>query len=794
MPNDKSLMPNAKCSIALVLFCLLAPRLCADEAARFNRDIRPLLSQNCVRCHGPDEGNREADLRLDQEEGIRHVFEPGNLKESEAWRRMNSDDPDERMPPPDSGLKLEAVEIATIGRWVTEGASWEGHWAFIAPQRPTIPKVDGRDKLHPIDAFILARLQKERVTPVDRADRHTLLRRLSLDIIGLPPQPAELDAFLADDSPSAVEQVVDRLLAAPQYGERLAVYWLDLVRYADSVGYHKDSHRECWLYRDYVVQALNDNLPFDRFIVEQLAGDLLEGSKFEKYRWQVASGFNRMNQTTSEGGAQPGEYLAKYSADRVRNTAAIFLGTTLGCSECHDHKYDPFTQKDFYNFAAFFGDMQEPGVGYPAQTPMPSHSLLEQWKVLDAELAELKKSPDDAAEQIKLLEERIVKLSDAKTWDKTLITVSGKPREIRLLPRGNWLDHSGPVMRPAIPEFLGSLDVVSLTANSPAANSPAANSPEARRATRLDLAQWIASPKNPLTARVMVNRLWQLYFGEGISRTLDDLGAQGEWPSHPDLLDWLAVEFMDSGWDVKHMVKLIVTSEAYQRSSVCPVDLQRLDPENRLLARQSRFRLTAEFVRDNALSISGLLSPKMGGRSVKPYQPANYWYRLYKDPEYATDSGEDQYRRGLYTYWRRSFWHASLRAFDAPAREECVAKRPRSNTPQQSLVLLNDPTYVEAARALAARMIHTGGDDVESRTKLAFRLAVARSPDQDELQVLTQLYQSQLKRYSDDVEAATQLIGVGDLPVPDDIAPAELAAWTTVARAILNLHETITRN
>ncbi len=764
-------------SIALLLSCLLVVRTRADEAVRFNRDIRPLLAQNCFRCHGPDEGNREADLRLDQEGGIRQAFKPGNLKPSEAWRRINSNDPDERMPPPGSELKLDPSQIAAIERWINQGATWQGHWAFITPQKPSIPKVGGHSNLHPIDAFVLARLKKEGVTPVNRADRATLLRRLSLDIIGLPPKPAEVDAFVNDASPGALEKAVDRLLASPHYGERLAVYWLDLVRYADSVGYHKDSHRECWLYRDYVVQALNDNLPFDRFVVEQLAGDLLDGSKFEKYRWKVASGFNRMNQTTSEGGAQPGEYLAKYSADRVRNTAAIFLGTTLGCSECHDHKYDPFTQKDFYNFAAFFGDLQEQGVGYPAQTPMPSPSQLDQWTELEAELAALKKLPgSDAAEQIKSLEERIKKLSDAKTWNKTLITVSGKPREIRLLPRGNWLDRSGPVMQPTIPVFLGSLDFGD------------------RRATRLDLANWIASPENPLTARVLVNRIWQLFFGEGISRTLDDLGSQGEWPSHPDLLDWLAVEFMDSGWNVKHMVKLIVTSEAYQRSSTCPDDLRRRDPENRLLARQSRFRLSAEFVRDNALSISGLLSPKMGGRSVKPYQPANYWYKLYKDAKYTTDSGEDQYRRGLYTYWRRSFWHASLRAFDAPAREECVAQRPRSNTPQQSLVLLNDPTYVEAARAFAAMMIHEGGKSVEAHIAFAFRRAVSRLPNKDETQVLTQLYQQQKKRYTSDVEAAKQLIGAGDLPTPVDIAPAELAAWTSVARAILNLHETITRD
>ncbi|MCH7726369.1 MAG: PSD1 domain-containing protein [Planctomycetes bacterium] len=765
------------CQITLLLNCFVAffaGRAGADDALRFNRDVRPILSRNCFRCHGPDAGQREADLRLDRQDGIRHAFQPGKLKDSEAWLRINSDDPDERMPPPHSKLKLTPDQIAAVGRWIEQGATWQGHWAFIPPTRPPVPMIDGKKKLQPIDAFILARLQKEGLAPVSAADRATLLRRLSLDIIGLPPKPDQVEALVNDPSARAVENAVDRLLASPHFGERLAVYWLDLVRYADSVGYHKDSHRECWLYRDYVVQAFNNNTPFDRFIVEQLAGDLLKGSKFQQHRWKVASGLNRMNQTSSEGGAQPKEYLAKYSADRVRNTASIFLGATMGCSECHDHKYDPFTAKDFYNFAAFFADLQERGVGFPTQVPMPSQSQLDQWQKLELQLAKAKAAND--AERIKSLEQQIKKLSDAKSWSKTLVTISGKPRVIRLLPRGNWLDESGPVAKPGIPEFLGTLDVGE------------------RPATRLDLANWIASRNNPLTARVFVNRLWKLFFGEGICRTLDDLGSQGEWPSHPELLDWLAVEFMASDWNVKHMVKLIVMSEAYQRSSVASVDLLRRDPENRLLARQSRFRLAAEFVRDNALAISGLLSPKMGGRSVKPYQPENYWYRLYKDGKYVTDRGEDQYRRGLYTYWRRSFWHASLRAFDAPAREECVAQRPRSNTPQQSLVLLNDPTYVEAARALAARMIHDGGKSVDARIAFAFRRAVARPPDKNEIAVLAQLYQQQAVRYQDDVEAAKKLIGVGDSVPPDDIAPAELAAWTAVARAILNLHETITRN
>ncbi len=624
---------------------------------RFNHDVRPILSQNCFRCHGPDSGQRKADLRLDQEAGVRRVFKAGDLKHSEAWERIHSADADLLMPPPDSRLKLKPAEIATIDRWIEQGAGWESHWSFTPPTKPAPPRVKSAvGAVSPIDAFLLARLEQEKLSPVGRADPFTLVRRLSLDVTGLPPRPEVVDRLAADNSPAAYEALVDELLASPRFGERLAVYWLDLVRYADSVGYHKDSHRDCWQYRDYVIAAFNDNKPFDQFAVEQLAGDLLHGSKADEYAWKVASGFNRMNQTTSEGGAQAKEYLAKYAADRVRNTAAIFLGVTMGCCECHDHKYDPFATKDFYSFAAFFGDVQERGVGFPAATPMPNVAQRAQWRKLDTELAAKRSQLEQGAAgansqaqaeklrgEIASLEAEIAKLADTKKWDKTLITVSGKPRVTRVLPRGNWLDDSGPVVEPAVPAFLGSLQLGD------------------RQANRLDLARWIVSRDNPLTARVFVNRLWKLFFGEGISRTLDDLGSQGEWPTHPELLDWLAVEFMDSGWNVKHMVKLMVMSDAYQRSSVCPEEVSRRDPENRLLARQSSFRLPAELIRDNALAISGLLSPKMYGRSVKPYQPANYWYRLYKDGKYVQDHGDDLYRRGVYTYWRRSFWHPSLR-------------------------------------------------------------------------------------------------------------------------------------
>ena len=751
----------------------------STRTVHFNRDIRPILSSTCFACHGPDNGNREADLRLDTEAGLNNARATGILpsspgKTGELLDRITSNDPKLKMPPPASRHKLTRQQVTLLRLWISQGAPWQKHWAYIVPTRPSVPKGPGLDGASsPIDRFVLKQMQEHALKPSPTADRATLIRRLSLDLTGLPPTLQEVDSFSNDQSPNAYEKVVHRLLASKHHGERLALYWLDLVRYADTVGYHKDSHRSVWLYRDYVVDSFNENKPFDQFVVEQLAGDLMKGTKFEQYRWKVASGLNRMNQTTSEGGAQAKEYLAIYSADRVRNTAAIFLGSTMGCAECHDHKYDPFTQRDFYSFAAFFADLKERGVGHPGETPIPSKEQLEKWQALETQLASLRKQ-DPKSEKIKAIESELKQISDAKNWPKMVITIPGKARDIRILPRGNWQDDSGPIVSPAIPAFLGSLPVKG-------------------RATRLDLANWIVSGDNPLTARVFVNRLWRLLFGRGLSQTLDDLGAQGQWPTHPELLDWLAVEFIESGWNVRHVVKLIVMTDAYRRSSTPAADQHKLDPENRYFARQARWRLDAELVRDNALAVSGLLSRKSGGPSVRPYQPANYWFRLYKDANYNQDHGENLYRRGLYTYWRRSFWHPSLRAFDAPAREECVAERPRSNTPQQSLVLLNDPTYVEAARVFAARVIHESGSSDKDRLGLAFRLALSRNPTKRELDSLTRFVSRQMKRFATDKAAAEKIVSAGESPQPKDIPLTEYAAWTAVARVVLNLHETISR-
>ncbi|MFP6901767.1 MAG: DUF1549 domain-containing protein, partial [Opitutales bacterium] len=495
--------------IALLLAWL--PSAHAREV-KFNRDVLPILSNHCFACHGPDEKQRKAKLRLDLKEGLFGERETvlvtaGKPESSELFLRVSHGDLEERMPPKKFQKPLKPSQVNTIGEWIKQGAKWEDHWAYAPPTRPPLPD-KGKD-LSPIDRLILARLKENELPLAPATDSRTLVRRLHLDLIGLPPKPAVVAAFVTNPSPIAYARLVDDLLASPHFGERLALPWLDLARYADSVGYQKDKLRDCWLYRDYLIRAFNENKPYDRFVIEQLAGDLLEGDPLEQRSWLIASGFNRMNQTTSEGGAQAKEYVAKYAADRVRNTAAIFLGSTMGCAECHDHKYDPFTTQDFYSFAAFFADVKERGVGYPEHTAMPTYAHLDEWSDLEGELADLQNKkkaavqPDEKAslgQRITEVKDRIAKLSNSKAWPKTLVTLKAKPRIVRMLPRGNWLDETGPIMSPSIPAFLGKLDLGE------------------SRATRLDLARWIASRDNPLTARVFVNRVWKQLFGKGLAR------------------------------------------------------------------------------------------------------------------------------------------------------------------------------------------------------------------------------------------------------------------------------------
>jgi hypothetical protein len=1058
----------------------------ATNHISFNKQVRPILTDNCYLCHGPDKGTRKAGLRLDDRDAAlagvkgRRAIVPGNSAASELFKRISSHDPNYRMPQRESGRSLTPKQIALLKEWIDQGALYEPHWAYVAPQKKTPPPVKQTAWVrNPVDAFILSELEKEGLAPSPEADRRTLIRRLNFDLTGLPPSPAEVDAFLADTAPDAYEHLVDRLLASPHYGERMAVYWLDLVRFADTVGYHGDQNVDVWPFRDYVIRAFNDNLPFDQFTREQLAGDLLPNATAQQ---KVASAYNRLNMVTREGGAQAKEYLAKYAADRVRTTSSVWLGSTLGCAQCHDHKFDPFSTKDFYSFAAFFADVKEEGVYesaafYAAFPPVmrvsnagqdkklaalttqlqqtekeqallldasldlddlplaeaqqkvaavlgvdttglakqvadweqaalervqrgqekelaviieddvrggkkdgqwnlvekvadkPTHSgrrvreqsgdgvvqhfaegfarpqklqkqdrlyayvyldpqnppaeiMLQwdtggsqwahraywgkdlipfgaigsdapdhrrlgdlpatgQWVRLEADLQKLGFKPgqqlhglaftqhgghvwwDDAGVFSKDLppEDVIAVLNkpaasrtendrslllaeffdevplkaavdrhaaakkEMAAFDETLplcvITESVEPRVTHVLPRGNWMDDSGEVVSPAVPHSLPQPD----------------NSTQ-RRLTRLDLANWLVSRENPLTARVVVNRLWKLYFGNGLSKVLDDLGTRGEWPRHLDLLDWLAAEFMDgpdglrsplgttsradaaislsssggegrgeevvstnstlqstgSHWDLKHMVRLLVTSSTYRQSSKPTEHLKEFDPFNRFHARQSRWRLDAEFVRDNALAISGLLVPTVGGASVNPYQPSDYYKELnFPKRTYTPDKGENQYRRGLYTHWQRTFLHPSLGAFDAPSREECTAERNVSNSPLQALTLLNDPTYVEASRVFAEHILEHGSAEFPQRLHWAYLRALSREPTASEESTMKTFFDAQLAAFQAHADNAKKLLQTGYAPVPEKLDATELAAWTEVTRAILNLHETIVR-
>jgi len=993
-----------------------------DRPIDFSREIRPIFSNYCFRCHGPDPEERQTEMRLDTKAGAFAQVDsgrpivPGKPAESEIVRRITSHDPELRMPPDKFGKKLAPAQIALIQSWIEQGANWKEHWAYQTPERPAVPAANDPGFVrNEIDRFVLARLQAEGLKPSPAADRTTLVRRLSFDLRGLPPTLEEVDEFLRDTSDTAYEKLIDRMLASPHFGERMALYWLDLARFADTGGYHSDNHRDLWLYRDYVIAAFNENVPFDRFTREQLAGDLLPGSTTSQ---RIASGYNRLLMTTEEGGGQAKEYLAKYSADRVRNTASLWLGATLGCAECHDHKYDPFTTRDFYRFGAFFADLQEVAVGRQPQTPFPDATRAEKLAQLDQELAKLKQTLDGPNEEWSaaqarweesqrtqptwitlqpriargeqgttltvakdgtivasgtnperdvyqlvtdvdlpvvtalrlevfsdpalpakgpgrsgngnfvlnefevLWNEAPVKLPsawashsqkdftidhardgqpqtgwailpqtgkdqqaifetavdlqpaatgpreeggksakqltvrlqftfggqhslgrfrlsatgaprpvrapetlpknvadvlkipaeqrnagqkqaltvyyrsiapelaalrqeiDMRTKDRdaivksspsTLVSMSVSPRAMRILPRGNWMDDSGEVVQPGVPGFLPQVA-------------------QEKRATRLDLADWMLAPENPLVARVFVNRLWMLMYGRGIVNTLDDLGSQGAQPTHPELLDWLAVDFREHNWDIKRLLRLMLNSGTYRQTSFASADLRHRDPFNLLLARQGRFRIEAELVRDNALSISGLLVRQIGGPSVKPYQPPGYWqYLNFPRRDYVADQGDNQYRRGLYTYWQRTFLHPSLRAFDASSREECTVDRPRSNTPLQALVLLNDPTYVEAARAFAERVLREAGPEPPARLDHAARLALSRPLRPAEVPLLLTLLAEHRQHFQATPNAANELLQVGLRPLPANIDRAELAAWTSVCRVLLNLHETVTR-
>ena len=1021
----------------VLMGALPQPGWAAPAKVDFNRDIRLLLSDNCLACHGPDSGKRKAGLRLDLKEGAlaklksdNFAIVPGHPEKSSLVERILTTNEDDHMPPAKSGKKLTPAQIDLLRRWVAQGAEWKPHWSFIKPERPPTPAVKLKTwPGNPVDSFILARLEKEGLKPSKQADKTTLIRRVTFDLTGLPPTPAEVDAFLADPSPEAYNRVVTRLLKSPRYGEHEARYWLDVARYGDTHGLHLDNERSMWPYRDWVVSAFNRNLPFDQFTTEQLAGDLLPEATREQ---QIASGFNRCNVSTSEGGAIDEEFYVRYGVDRTETMATAWLGLTVGCAVCHDHKYDPISQREFYQLFAFFNSMTDaamdgnallpapvlklpsdeqqkkirqldeaiPGVekriaaelariDYHEPDPRPAatnppqdfvwvedafpegstlepvgaatqwvegdrvfsgkralirsdaglaqdvfsgaaqpltpgkqdklfvHVYLEPtnppktimlqlhtsggwthranwgdenaigwgekgtpskllmgqlpksgaWVRLEVDAAKFEfsdgtkvdgmaftqfggtvrwdkagiqsgggqfdpasesllaweqqearrdkstapkevreaikqKSADRKPEQVKLIRnyylehiyepKRLIfaplqkEIADLRaqrsileqSFTATLVSHEmDKPRGAFILKRGQYDQHGDAVIR-GVPSVLPALKTGATT-------------------NRLDLARWLVSPEHPLTARVSINRFWQQFFGTGLVKTAGDFGATGEWPSHPELLDWLATEFLQSGWDVRHMIRLMVTSATYRQSSAVTPALVRRDPQNRLLARGPRFRLDAEMIRDNALFVSGLLVEKQGGHSVKPYQPPGIWeavgYTTSNTAKFEQDHGEALYRRSLYTFWKRTAAPPFLTTFDAPSREKYCTRRERTDTPLQALVTMNDPQYVEAARQLGTRMIEHD-IDAGRRLDFGFRVATARMPSRFEKAVLSEALNKYLARYRKDADAAAKLLSVGESPVSEKLNKPELAAYTMMGSLLLNLDETLNKN
>ena len=959
-------MPHSRLILALSLALTAAP---AAAELDYNRDVRPILAENCFNCHGPDRNSRKAKLQLDTAAGASAERKggvipivPGKPDESELIARIFSADPDEQMPPPDHPAQLSAGQKVTLRQWIAEGAEYKGHWAFIRPVR--------REARHGIDTFVADKFRETGLRPNPTASKQTLVRRLSLDLTGLPPTPQEVDAFVNDRSPDAYEKLVDRLLASPRYGERMAMWWLDGARYADSHGYQADWERYQWPWRDWVIEAFNDNMPFDQFTIEQLAGDLLPNATIDQI---VATGFNRNHRINTEGGSIDAEWLVENVIDRVETTSAVWLGLTFGCARCHDHKYDPISQKEFYQFFAFFHNVPEQGKGPGKQgnfdpvVRIPATANEAKIAALDkkiaaanAELAKvearyadrkppssqwhavenltltstggatMKRLPDgsflstgkspskdtykirfsDRAQNITgimieaIPHDSLTAKSLARSVNGNFVLSGIRSNQLKIAsaaasyeqakyPIKNALDgksntgwavdgHSKKEIKQAVftlaepaksplefqlefraldRHIAGRVKVYVTSAASPnvpgripvaapvrkaraavaklesektnlskggatvmvmkemakprdtfildrgqydrpttrvTAGVPAAfpSLPAGQPANRLGLAKWIASADNPLTARVQVNRYWELLFGTGLVGSSENFGTQAEWPSHPELLDWLATEFVRLGWDTKAMLKTIAMSKTYQQSSEVSPEKLEADPYNRMLTRGPRFRIQAEMVRDQALYVAGLLKEKLGGPSVRPYQPPGIWseFNFYGNlRNYKHDKGDGLYRRSLYTIWKRTAAPPGMTLFDMPSREMCTVKRARTNTPLQALALMNDITFVEASRSLAQDMMKNGGGGIDEQISRGFRKITGRQPSGDELATLRSGYQRRLKRYRAEPDDAIQLITIGESQADPKIDPARLAAMTTTASILLNLDEAITK-
>ena len=803
----------------------------------FSRDILPILSDNCFHCHGPDpKEGRKGDLRLDVETEAKKVRDghaaiaAGKAEESEVILRLLSSDRDEKMPPPKTGRALKEEQVALLKRWIDEGAQWGKHWSFEPLKRPPLNAGSG----HPVDAIVDARLKNEGVSPSGPAPQHTLIRRLSLDLTGLPPTLAQLEMFLSDTAPGAWERAVDRTLASPAFGERMAWDWLDAARYADSNGYQGDADRTMWPWRDWVVNAFNQNLPFNEFTVWQLAGDLLPAPTHEQI---LATGFNRNHMINGEGGRIAEENRVDYVMDMSETMGSVWLGLTLNCCRCHDHKFDPLTQREYYQFTAFFNQTPVTGGGGNAQTPpvldcpLPGQSdkiekaeadwkrTLDLLRTKEGELfpraankqlvestatADLSKPVRDAlslvpasrkSEQWELLikefggkqDEYGTLLKAASNAKKALDEIRNavprvmvmkdedKPRQTFLLNRGLY-NQPGPEVQAAVPGVLPAMEV----------------GDGRERATRLDLARWLVSEKNPLTARVAVNRFWQMLFGIGLIKTPEDFGVQAEYPVYPEILDWLASEFVESGWDVKRLLRTVVTSEAYKRSSVVSKpELRERDPDNRLLSRGPRFRMPSWMIRDQALFVSGLMNVSIGGPPVFPYQPAGVWEEAtFGKRQYHQSSGSDLHRRSLYTFWRRIVGPTVF--FDVARRQVCEVKPLRTNTPMHALTTLNDITYVEAAAAMARVALKSSSVDVDRLRTVAKRV-LCRDLSPPELAVWMRTIERSRKAFEQDVHAAERLLGQLSAVKDGELQPAIHAAWTMLCLNLLNLDETLTK-
>ena len=745
----------------------------------FNREIRPILSNTCFKCHGPDAKQRKGGkdgFRLDNERGAfadlgeGPAIVRGKPDESELVLRITSDDPLEVMPPPSSGKILSSSDKAKLTEWVRQGAPYARHWSYVKPVRPPVPVLGAGERSNsrnPIDDFLLARLAREGLKPSPEADRAALIRRVSLDLTGLPPTLDEVEAFLHDTRPDAYEQLVDRLLEKPSYGEHWARLWLDLARYADSAGYADDPARTIWLYRDYVIKSINQNKPFDQFTIEQIAGDLLPNPSQDQL---IATAFHRNTLTNNEGGTNDEEFRNVAVVDRVNTTMAVWMGTTIACAQCHDHKYDPLSQQEFFQLFAFFNNTED--ADRTDESPFLSiepESRALQRADLVREIAELKKNGPKDKDKLAVLEKILPVIKPDTTVPVLRELATASRRKTQIQHRGNYLD-LGKEVAEGVPTAFPTL-------------------PEGAPANRLTLARWLVDENNPLTARVIVNRYWEQIFGSGLVPTSEEFGSQGEPPTHPELLDWLATELIEGRWDLKRFLKLLVTSASYRQSSKVTPELLQRDPDNRLLARGPRFRLPAETIRDQALFVSGLLSEKMYGPPVKPPQPTSGLNAAFGgNIDWKTSEGPDKYRLGLYTTWRRSNPYPSMTTFDAPNREVCTLTRSRTNTPLQALVTLNDPVYVEAAQALARR-IDRGGKTVEEKAEHGFKLCLARAPSTEERDRLVRLYESSRNGFATDKKTAHALATEPLGPAPEGASEVELAAWTVVSNVLLNLDE-----